>query len=93
MKRVNLKVKQIINEEESKFQEEGANSFVLMSVKNFLLFLFTLKARLTYSILIAQAKRLYAEYCKSKGRMGEHPSYYTLVKSGQKVGAKNKIFL
>ena len=43
---------------------------------------FALKARLPYSILIAQAKLLYAEYYESKEKMGKHRNYYALAESG-----------
>ena len=38
MKKGNSNVKEIISPEEGEFQEEGTESFVLMSVKNSLLF-------------------------------------------------------
>ena len=41
IKRGNLKVKQIVNQEENRFHEEAARLFALMSVKNSSIFLLT----------------------------------------------------
>ena len=80
MKKRNSNVKEIISPEEGEFQEEGTESFVLMSVKNSLLFNWHsifIKSRFSVHGIYSASKPIICRVVRIKWKkMGKHPNYY-----------------